>query len=122
MSEASDFSAKLRFSKKLTLYSLLALLILYVATGLLASTINWTTMLVPCATLLIFLPGIVLNRPRTYDWLCFVILTHFIVGVSDAMSSQSAWHDFLQTALSVLIFTSAMMTSRWLKSHFALQS
>lgn len=122
MNPATALNAKLRFGSKLTLYALLALVLLYTATGLLAANINWTTLLVPCATLLVFLPGILSQRPRSYDWLCFVILLHFTVGVTNAMSPQSAWQDYLQILLSVLLFVSAMMTSRWLKAEFAARS
>lgn len=116
MSSTRPLPPRLRFSRKLTLYSLLSLVVLYSATGLLAERVNWTTLLVPCLTLLIFVPGILSNWPRSFDWLCFVILLHFTVGVSNAMSPLGAWHDYLQTALSVVLFISAMMTSRWLKS------
>ena len=117
MSQMSRQPGKLILTRRITLYSMLALVILYLVTGVFAATINWTTTLVPCATLLIFLPGMLVHHPRSYDWLCFVILLHFTVGVSNSMSLQSAWHDYLQTALSVVIFVGAMMSSRWLKAH-----
>ncbi|MBR9908886.1 MAG: DUF2069 domain-containing protein [Gammaproteobacteria bacterium] len=115
MNNSAKLPARLRFSKKLTLYSLLSLVVLYTATGLLAAPVNWTTLVVPCLTLLIFVPGILLHQARNFDWLCFVILLHFTVGVTNSMSPSSAWHDYVQTLLSVLVFVGAMMTSRWLK-------
>ncbi len=39
--------------------------------------------------------------------------------LTNAMSPQAAWNDYLQTALSVVLFISAMMASRWLKAFQA---
>lgn len=116
MTEANSMSKALKFSHRLTLYAVLGLMFLYACTNLVAQTINWTVMLVPIATLLIFIPGILLKNARSFDWLCFVILLHFTVGISNAMSPHASWADYLQTLLSVIIFIAAMMTSRWLKS------
>src|SRR5690606_23791562 len=71
--------------------------------------------LVQCVPLLIFIPGLVQQRFRTYSWICFVILPYFTWSVVNAMSPLIRWHDLLVVVLSVVIFISAMMISRWLQ-------
>lgn len=116
MPTSNAMPKNLKFSHRLTLYSVLSLMFLYTIINLTAETINWTVLLVPLVTLVVFIPGIYAKTPRSFDWLCFVILLHFTVGVTSSMSPQAAWHDYLQTLLSVVIFIAAMMTSRWLKA------
>lgn len=103
-------------AKLLSIALLLALVALYIVNNLLADKFFWTLLLIPCLSLLMFLPGIIKNQPRAYDWLCFVLLIHFTMGVSNAMSPRGAWDDYLQVALAVGLFISAMMTSRWQKA------
>lgn len=103
-------------AKHLSLAVLAGLILLYITTRLLDERMLWTILLVPCFSLMIFVPGMVKNRPRSFDWLCFVILIHFTVGVTGSMSPLAAWNDYLQTLLTVVLFISAMMTSRWLKA------
>lgn len=103
-------------TKKITLYSLLALIALYASGELAAERLNWTVLLVSCGSLVIFLPGVIKNQPRAYDWLCFLILTHFIKGTTDSMTPTATWQDYLQVFFSVSVFIAAMMTSRWIKA------
>jgi uncharacterized membrane protein len=55
------------------------------------------------------------QRFRTYSWICFVILLYFTWSVVNAMSPFVRWQDILVVALSVIIFISAMMISRWMQ-------
>lgn len=103
-------------AKSLSLAALFGLVLLYITSGLLEQPVLWTLIVIPCFTLLMFVPGMMKNAPRSFDWLCFVILVHFMVGVTNSMSPQAAWNDYLQTLLTVVLFISAMMTSRWLKA------
>lgn len=103
-------------AKYLTLATLLGLIALYIATSLLSERIYWTLLVVPCLSLLMFLPGILKSHARSFDWLCFVILIHFVVGVTNSMSPTGAWNDYLQTALTIVLFISSMMASRWQKA------
>ena len=75
------------------------------------SYLFWFVQLFP---LLILLPGMLKGYPKTYIWLCFVLLAYFIKGVDGIISPARAWIDYVVLAGSVLMFTSAMMTSRWL--------
>ncbi len=70
---------------------------------------------IACVPLLILWPGMRKKRHRPYSWLCFVILFYFIKGVEGSLSSVASWMDFTILALSVIIFISAMFTSRWLQ-------
>ncbi len=107
---------QLRLAQQLSLALLLALVLLYSVTSALAPKFFWTLLLVPCFSLLAFVPGMLKHNPRAYDWLCFVLLVHFTMGVTNAMAPAGAWNDYLQTLLSVALFISAMMSSRWQKA------
>ncbi len=62
--------------------------------------------------LLIFIPGVILKKPRGFAWLCFVVLFYFTSAVVDAFLGHdiSGW---LQTALCVILFISSMFYVRW---------
>ena len=71
--------------------------------------------------LLLILPGLIKNRHRSYSWLCFVILIYFTAYVVEVMSPLFVWTDALALALSVVIFTTSMLASRWLQ-HWQYQA
>lgn len=71
----------------------------------------WFVQLLP---LLILLPGMLRGHSRSYIWLCFVLLAYFVKGVDGIISPSRAWIDYVVLISSVLMFSSAMMTSRWL--------
>lgn len=70
---------------------------------------------IACVPLLILWPGMRKKRYRSYSWLCFVILLYFVKAVEGSLSSVASWIDFTMLVLSVIIFISAMLTSRWLQ-------
>lgn len=65
--------------------------------------------------LLAFLPGMIYRAYRSYSWLCFILLFYFIFAVQLVFSSVRETSDFIFLLLTVLLFISAMMTSRWLQ-------
>ena len=65
--------------------------------------------------LLVLLPGMIAKYYRTYSWLCFVLLIYFIFAVEHAFMSKSDILDYLFVLLTVLLFISSMMTSRWMQ-------
>lgn len=69
---------------------------------------------VQCLPILIFIPGMLKNNPRTFILLCFVLLAYFVPGVTGSMASNAEWIDFAILGNSILLFISAMLTSRWL--------
>lgn len=74
----------------------------------------WVVQLVP---LLLVLPGLKAGYPRSYIWLCLLLLLYFIKGVDGIISPSRAWIDYVVLSISVLLFISAMLTSRWLQQH-----
>lgn len=79
----------------------------------------WAVQLLP---LLLVLPGIKANYPRSYIWLCFLLLLYFVKGFDGVISPSRAWIDYVVLTVSVLLFTSSMLTSRWLQQHFSEQA
>lgn len=65
--------------------------------------------------LLIFLPGLLKDNPRTHIGLCFVVLLYFIKGVEGVFHPARSWFDIALIVFSVSIFISSMLTSRWLQ-------
>lgn len=70
-----------------------------------------------CLPLLILIPGILRKNPRSYIWLCFVILVYFIALVERVMSPSRDWLNILQLFFVCSIFTASMFTSRWLQQE-----
>ncbi|WP_211825760.1 DUF2069 domain-containing protein [Kistimonas asteriae] len=62
--------------------------------------------------LLIFIPGVRCKWPRSFAWLCFVVLFYFTSAVVDAFLGEdiSGW---IQTTLCVTLFISSMFYIRW---------
>lgn len=113
--EAVSIYQKLRVSQVLFILSYSALLVLFSVLNITQTDGSLKLWLVQCVPLLIFIPGLVQQRFRTYSWICFVILPYFTWSVVNAMSPLIRWHDVLVVALSVIIFMTAMMASRWLQ-------
>jgi len=121
-STTSESSAPpLLLAKRLSQLMVLALIALYTTTSLLDDKILWTVLLVPCLSIGMFLSGMVNNHARSYDWLCFVILIHFTVAVTNIMSPTPEWNDYVQTLLTSALFICSMMASRWQKASQLLQ-
>ncbi|RYZ81770.1 MAG: DUF2069 domain-containing protein [Moraxellaceae bacterium] len=82
--------------------------------GVTSSTIKlWFVKVIP---LLIFVPGLLKKRYRTYSWLCFAILPYFI-WITPLVVGRGDWSDWTLVSLIVIIFIGAMMTSRWLQQE-----
>jgi uncharacterized membrane protein len=73
----------------------------------------WVVKLLP---LLIFVPGFITRRYRTYSWLCFGILPYFI-WLTPLVMARGAWSDWVMISLIVILFISSMMTSRWMQQQ-----
>lgn len=104
---------KLCYSRAVFLASFVALLMLFTSLNIIRPDGSFSLWLVQCVPLLIFVPGLYQQRFRTYSWVCFVILPYFTWSVVNVMSPLVRWSDALVVALTVLIFISAMMASRW---------
>jgi len=66
--------------------------------------------------LLIVLPGLLLNKLRSYVWLCFIVLFYFTRAFVDAYMLES-WlsADSAITLISVILFMAAMYYVKWQK-------
>ena len=68
---------------------------------------------VSCVPLLGFLPGLIRAQFRTGSWLCFVLLIYF-TGFTAALGVPgNTWGDALGLTLTVSLFISSMLFSRW---------
>ena len=72
--------------------------------------ILWLGKLVP---LLIFLPGMLRDRLRSYIWLCFVCLLYFIAMVERLFALPGNALAVTGTVAVVTLFVAAMMYVRW---------
>lgn len=113
--EAKLIYRKWRFVQVTFLVCYCALLLLFTLLNITQANGSLKLWLVQCLPLLIFIPGLWQERFRTYSWICFVILLYFTWSVVNVMSPFIRWHDVLVVALSVIMFITAMMASRWLQ-------
>lgn len=107
--------SRFRTARICTLACYMALLLLITGLNVIrpdGSVLHWLVQALP---LLIVMPGMLYNHYRSYSWLCFVILIYFTAYVVEVLSPLYIWTDAIALALSVGIFVSAMMTSRWLQ-------
>lgn len=72
--------------------------------------IIWLGKLLP---LLIFLPGMLRDRLRSYIWLCFVCLLYFMALVERLFAAPGSPLAITGTAAVVTLFVAAMMYVRW---------
>ena len=77
---------------------------------------SFTLLLVKLFPLIIFMPGFIQKKYRTYSWLCFAILPYF-VWMTPYLMGRGNWSDWAMTLLTVVIFIAAMMTSRWMQQQ-----
>ena len=113
--EATVIHRKFLAARMLFLICYAVMLLLFCLLNLFLDQGSFKLLLVQCVPLLIFVPGLVQQRYRTYSWICFVILPYFTWSVVNVMSPLIRWHDIAVLILSVIIFVTAMMASRWLQ-------
>jgi uncharacterized membrane protein len=75
-----------------------------------APWIVWLAYLLP---LLIFLPGMLRDRLRSYIWLCFVCLLYFMRLVERLFAEPGSELAAAGTVAVVTLFIAAMMYVRW---------
>lgn len=113
--QAAVIKQKLRGMQRIFFINYIGLLVLLTAGNILDADGSIKLWFVQCIPLLIFVPGLLQQRFRTYSWICFVILLYFTWSVVNAMSPFMRWQDIVVVILSVTIFISAMMISRWMQ-------
>ena len=73
----------------------------------------WIVWLAYCLPLLIFLPGMLRDRLRSYIWLCFVCLLYFMRLVVNLFAEPGSTLAIVGTVAVVTLFIAAMMYVRW---------
>ncbi len=108
---------RVKLARMLSLLLLAALcILLLIWNHLLADLGNarpWVISLVELLPLLLVAPGVILGSPRTHAWLAFVINLYFIKGVLAWFNPDKLWLGALETAISVALFFSALLYTRW---------
>lgn len=96
-------------------FARLAVITSLICLGLIISVENWLNepmsiarWFVQVIPLLAFLPGLINNKLRTYQWLCFVILLYFIIGILSIFTADKLISGIMLTFFSVLLFCSAI--------------
>ncbi len=115
--QGQQLKHKLVWGRSVFALSYLGLLGLFVLTNLTRESGSWSLWLVQTLPLAIFIPGLLRQRYRTYSWICFAILIYFTWSVTNAMAPWAHWSDLVIVLLTVNIFISAMMVSRWLQYY-----
>lgn len=81
----------------------------------LATPVIWLIQTVP---LLIFLWGLLRSNPRTYAWMCFVVLLYFTHGVLLAFDPSRRWLGITETLLCIVMFVAMILFIRQYREHF----
>ncbi|MDB6063344.1 MAG: hypothetical protein JWM78_3447 [Verrucomicrobiaceae bacterium] len=104
-------------ARKMTLVSLVLILLLVAINTLIAPTggrsanvVVWIALSLP---LLVVLPGVLRGGLTSYTWLGFISLLYFAQAVSALFSSASRRYDILQLILSIALFFGALFFVRW---------
>lgn len=107
------YSALATRASLLSLMALIALWLLWLLPPGQANPI--TILLIHLLPLSLFIPAVLRGQPRPHAWLCFVILIYFCEGVIYAGANHPRMQllGSLQAALSMLVFSSAMLFARW---------
>lgn len=100
-------------------YALLVYFALYTVLSLpepsLAMPVIW---LLQTGPLLIFLPGLLRQRPRIYAWLSFVILLYFMHAVLLAFDPARRWLGILEALLCTSMFILLVVFIRRYRNHY----
>jgi len=73
----------------------------------------WFIWLLKTLPLLVFLPGMLRDRLRSFIWLCFVCLVYFLVLVQRVFAQPDSPLSVSGLLAVVVLFTSAMLYVRW---------
>ena len=65
--------------------------------------------------LMLFLPGIIHDKPRVYAWFCFILTIYFCMSVVTgfAVPHILGYLGIIESVLQCVIFISAMFGARW---------
>ncbi|WP_105101462.1 DUF2069 domain-containing protein [Microbulbifer pacificus] len=110
--DTAQVARKLDIARTLNWICYAGLLLLFaVKTLIIDGNVKWW--LLQTVPLLLVLPGMLKRQQRSYLWLCFILLLYITAGIVDVMMPTRGWQHGVLTALSLILFVSAMMASRW---------
>lgn len=114
----SDYALlkKATITQNITYLAYLALLFLMIITSLpiKAQGPSLSVMLgVKLIPLLIVLPGLLLNKLRSYIWLCFIVLFYFTRAVVDSFLSLGDGMALVITIITIVLFIASMLHVKW---------
>ena len=116
MDSTTNWQQKANIAYLITLASYLGLIILQPVAQLAGDDFSFKKLAIQWLPLLLFVPGMITKTHyRTYSWLCFVILLYFTAYVVEIGSPFMQWTDIVGVCLSVILFISAMFTSRYMQ-------
>ena len=74
----------------------------------------WMVQTVP---VLLPLAGMIMLNHRAFSWFCFIILFYFTISVVNVgmPAEMVKAHDYVELGLSITLFVSSMMCSRWIQ-------
>jgi uncharacterized membrane protein len=107
-----NLGKKLCIGRQITRGSLILFFLVLLLNGLQSST-PISLMVFTFVPLLILLPGLYVERYKTISMLCFVTLLYFVVTVNNLFSPDANILDWVELVLLVVMFSAAMMYSRW---------
>jgi len=114
-----DLQLKIRIAKALTYLGYSLLIVFMLITTPFDAAIKPLVMMLSfkLIPLLIVLPGMLINRLKSYIWLCFIVLFYFTESTVQAWLSQGQWIHVSTSLCSVIIFISAMYYVRWQRQN-----
>lgn len=100
------------WTRRLTFFSLALALFAEVLVSL-GDGAPWLIWLVRLLPLLVFIPGMLADRLRSYIWLCFVCLMYFMSAVLRIFAQPQDPVTIIGLIAIVTLFISAMLYVRW---------
>lgn len=115
-----QLQSKLKLGRTTTRLTFGSLLVVLTANAWLQhlSPVSFAIILLP---LMLFIPGMLRDNPRTLIWICFVTLMYFAVSVDNLAGPAPNTLDLIESLLCVVLFVAAMMFSRWKQQQINLQ-
>ncbi|WP_028694703.1 DUF2069 domain-containing protein [Pseudomonas cremoricolorata] len=108
---------RLRIARSASLACFLALIALLGLNNLLFADLHGARvgviMAIELLPLLVLLPGMLKGSARAHAWTCFVVNLYFIKGVLAAFDPARALLGWIEVALSLGLFVSALLYVRW---------
>ena len=102
---------------KLCLFMLALLMAVVFIHAFHSSNSLYLILLLQLTPLLLILPGLFLQRARSYTWLCFLMLFYFMNYVVQVYAASRSLLDMSGLILTIGLFIVGMMTSRGIQAR-----